>query len=373
MGWTLPQSLTTLKMAYSFSQPISGWEVPHSLTFLHVSCNQPVIGFRLPDTLEHLRFGNCFNQPVAPGWLLPSGLKSIRFGVYFNHPVVDLELPSSLETLQFGANFNQPLDGVRFPPSLKTLDMNSCDRFSHGFNFQFPPHLECLLLPRHLWTQHPFAVTLCPSIRTLHAHLDFLVVHPLDGLTKLDIRVYDTDLAGVVLPTSLVSMTVDFTIRDDQFKMVFPDRLECVKLTFRALRNVVKMAVTFPETLTTLALAACETGFTCLLRNLTLPPALETLFLDRCFDKQLLVETAFPPSLRKLILAHWQVMDISFWNMPECVTDLTIPHIEGALSIVYPKRLRYLRMCKGNSDGIQKLLGHVHIRTTLCGRCFGQQ
>jgi hypothetical protein len=70
-----------------------------------------------PNNVEHLVFGDRFNQPIFG--LLPSKLKTLRFGAYFNQPVTN-SIPKSVVDLWFGLAFDQSLYG-ELPPGLQVL------------------------------------------------------------------------------------------------------------------------------------------------------------------------------------------------------------------------------------------------------------
>jgi hypothetical protein len=53
-------------------------------------------------------FGDSCNQPVI-GWVLPESIKSINMGLDFDQPVVDWVLPASLISLDMGHCFDQPV------------------------------------------------------------------------------------------------------------------------------------------------------------------------------------------------------------------------------------------------------------------------
>lgn len=76
----------------------------------------------LSQTLEELVFGGMFNLPIDN---LPSGLKNIWFGCHFNKSVNNL--PSGLETIKFGETFNQPVDFL--PSGLKFITFG--EMFNH--------------------------------------------------------------------------------------------------------------------------------------------------------------------------------------------------------------------------------------------------
>ncbi|EFA84253.1 hypothetical protein PPL_03330 [Heterostelium album PN500] len=127
----IPQSVEFIEFGYDFNRALDTVGLPHNLKTLVLgkSFNQLIKPGSLPSSLESLTFGESFNQPLQQG-VLPAGLKYLSLGFSFNRNVEQtLSLfsnspsPSSLETLKFGNHFNQPLaDGV-IPKSVKHLEL----------------------------------------------------------------------------------------------------------------------------------------------------------------------------------------------------------------------------------------------------------
>lgn len=82
--------------------------------------NYRLSGSEFPNTLEHLDFGNRFNQPVQH-LVLHEGLKKLIFGNGFNHNIELLNLPSSLTELRLGLKYDRRLKDVVWPPKLQCL------------------------------------------------------------------------------------------------------------------------------------------------------------------------------------------------------------------------------------------------------------
>ncbi|GAM27225.1 hypothetical protein SAMD00019534_104000 [Acytostelium subglobosum LB1] len=70
-------------------------------------------------SLQTLKFGTLFNQPITPG-CLPSSITSLKFGDRFNKALSLEAFPSSLTSLEIGTSFDHSLEGV-LPSSLRTL------------------------------------------------------------------------------------------------------------------------------------------------------------------------------------------------------------------------------------------------------------
>ena len=68
--------------------------------------NEKIISF--PKELKYLTFGNDFNQQVGDN--LPNSVTHLIFGACFNQPIDNL--PSSITHLIFGACFNQKIDNL---------------------------------------------------------------------------------------------------------------------------------------------------------------------------------------------------------------------------------------------------------------------
>ena len=70
--------------------------------------------------LQQLTFGN---SHTLDGVTLPQRLQKLTLGVCFNQPLDQVTLPSTLRSLTFGYMFNQCLDGVTWPRSLQELTL----------------------------------------------------------------------------------------------------------------------------------------------------------------------------------------------------------------------------------------------------------
>ena len=136
----------------------------------------------LPESLEHLTFGNEFNQSLE-GVTLPSNLQTLTFGDDFNQSLERVTLPNSLHTLPF-ENWNQSLEGVTLPRSLQTLTFGYW--FNHSLEGVTLPNSLHTLTFKHCFNQSLEGVTLPSSLQTL---------------TFGDLS--DQRLEGVTLPSSL--------------------------------------------------------------------------------------------------------------------------------------------------------------------------
>lgn len=132
---SVPSSLQSLKFGDYFNQPLISF--PPSLTSLSFGRNFNKALIPLPPSLTSLSLDHDFNHPLIP---LPKSLISLSFGNNFNHPLIPL--PPTLVYLSFGDNFNQPLLGL--PSSLLTLKLGR--RFNHPIT-HLPPTLSELRYP----------------------------------------------------------------------------------------------------------------------------------------------------------------------------------------------------------------------------------
>ena len=130
----IPETVENLRFGYSFNQPVN--KLPTSLTYLTFGYNFNQSVKRLPLLLEEIEFGHLFNQPVD---MLPQSIQKLIFGYSFNHSVDNL--PLSIQNLIIGYCFNKPVNKI--PKSLLFL------RVSSSFNQYvetFPPGLSGLII-----------------------------------------------------------------------------------------------------------------------------------------------------------------------------------------------------------------------------------
>ena len=168
----------------------------------------------LPESLEHLTFGEAFNQSLE-GVNMPRSLQTLSFGHRFNQGLEGVTLPSSLQTLTFGDGFNQGLEGVTLPSSLQTLT------FGRNFGREFNQRLEGVTLPSSLQTL-TFGYWFNQSLEgvTLPSNLQTLTFG--DG--------FNQSLEEVTLPSSLQTLTFGYCFNQSLERVTLPSSLQT--LTF---------------------------------------------------------------------------------------------------------------------------------------------
>ena len=139
-GVVFPSSLQKLKLGGWFDQPL----IPGIFSSLNViifshNFNQTLPINIFPSSLQEITFGALFNKPLLPG-VFPSSLQEIRFGRKFNRPLVPGVFPDSLKKITFDEKFNQPLLPGVLPPCLQEI--------TFGWDFNQP--LENPILPPSL-------------------------------------------------------------------------------------------------------------------------------------------------------------------------------------------------------------------------------
>eukprot|EP01133_Synstelium_polycarpum_P003610 gene3610-4136_t len=117
----LPESITSLKLSMQeeFQVLVPG-SLPGSLTRLRFGDSfnhSPAIDV-LPANLTKLAFGNSYNQPIHPG-TLPPNLVTLKYGYSMDQPLINL--PNSLEYLQLGECYQQEIDVKLLPTTLKLV------------------------------------------------------------------------------------------------------------------------------------------------------------------------------------------------------------------------------------------------------------
>ena len=152
----LPNSLTHLTFGQNFNQEVN--VLPNSITHLTfgICFNQKVNN--LPNSLTHLTFGWKFNQEVND---LPKSLTHLTFNYDFNQKIdipftikylkldcnnsyiIDY-LPDNIEELELGCNFNLELNNLSI--SIKKIAFEIDSYYEHELNC-LPKFLECLQLP----------------------------------------------------------------------------------------------------------------------------------------------------------------------------------------------------------------------------------
>ena len=186
--FVLPRSLETLVLGYSFNNGLP--VVAHtSLTklelgdaFNHVSFVYTV----LPPTLEHLEFGEDFDQPIGRTQLANTRLVSLTFGdSYHGIDFCEVVLPTTLKNLRFGEWF------------INALGLNQLEN----------TQLETLVLGKHFHQDTFEFIVFPPTLITLDIKQIGLAVvkigaNQLAHTSLTDLR-YGGDLTSVVMPRSL--------------------------------------------------------------------------------------------------------------------------------------------------------------------------
>jgi hypothetical protein len=111
----------------------------------------------LPESLTSLSLAYWFDSPIAPG-ILPSQLKILTLGHFFNQPLVAGALPNSVE---FGEEFKQTVE-VETLPILGTgyaLDRCSSQSFEILSMHHCEQQLDTVVLPLSLKTLKIFLST----------------------------------------------------------------------------------------------------------------------------------------------------------------------------------------------------------------------
>ncbi|CAM9476686.1 unnamed protein product [Ectocarpus fasciculatus] len=152
-----PASLQRVRFGNRFNQPIAGnrVEFPASLVQLIVgsSCfDQPIAGVLLPTSLQELDLGEEFNQPIED-MVWPPSLRKLNLGFEFNQPIQRVVLPSSLQEFTVMGKFNHPIEGVSWPDSLQRLILGS--EFNQPIdNVRWPASLQDITFAsyeKHFW------------------------------------------------------------------------------------------------------------------------------------------------------------------------------------------------------------------------------
>ena len=81
----------------------------------------------IPRCVEHIKFGNYFNQTIEKD-VLPAGLQSIQFGYDFNQPIEKDVLPVGLLSINFGGRFNQLIEKNVLPIGLQSIQFGGFDQ-----------------------------------------------------------------------------------------------------------------------------------------------------------------------------------------------------------------------------------------------------
>ena len=114
----LPKSITHLTFGYQFNQEVNN----------------------LPNSLTHLTFGKEFNQKID----IPFTIKYLKLNCN-NSYIIDY-LPDNIDELELGYDFNLELNNL--PTSIKKITFDKYSKYNKKLNC-LPKFLECLLLPEN--------------------------------------------------------------------------------------------------------------------------------------------------------------------------------------------------------------------------------
>jgi hypothetical protein len=165
-----PSSLTSIDFGWEFNQKLSQRFPPglHTLRFGH-AFNQR-FQYRFPCSLTVLQLGWNFNKPIS----LPPLLKYLYFQHNFNQPLDPL--PQTLEHLQFGDRFNQRLT---LPDGLQHLRVGK----DYRRKLHLPPNLKTFISRTKLPVDLPASLTYCKMGK-------HVIVSSRDLFAPLDLRNY---------------------------------------------------------------------------------------------------------------------------------------------------------------------------------------
>lgn len=134
---TLHLAQTHYYMIYNLPDGIEELQIPIDYKYLReifssmdtIKLKKLIIGFRnafripssfdlqsIPTSVEEIEFGDDFYQKLT--WLPPK-LKKITFGFHYNQPISYGNLPDSIEYIEFGCCFNNTVG--KYPSNLKVL------------------------------------------------------------------------------------------------------------------------------------------------------------------------------------------------------------------------------------------------------------
>ncbi|GAM24503.1 hypothetical protein SAMD00019534_076780 [Acytostelium subglobosum LB1] len=124
----IPSSVTKLEFASNL--PINPGVIPNSVTHLKLamSFDQPLVKDSIPSSVTHIDLYCAFNQPLAKH-TIPSSVTHLEFGYSFNQSLVeclsDVQLVANLKVLMLDEHYQQPL------PAMKndSLQLTITDRY----------------------------------------------------------------------------------------------------------------------------------------------------------------------------------------------------------------------------------------------------
>ena len=381
-----PENLKSLRL--SIDQPIAGYRWPESLQvldFAGCNFNHPLVG--LPKNLRKLTLGlTSYNQAIV-GVDFPNGLLEIDFGIDFNQPLVGVIWPKSLRQLDLGYAFNQTLVGVLWPASLREIELRSAFnqpivdvgwpkelrviRFGSYFNqpiagVRWPTHVTTIDLGSF---NHPIANVKWPSnlqeldIGTGFNHPVTDVVWPA-SLLKIGLgHAFNQTIAGVKWPENMKKLQLGGNFKHSIDGVEWPRCLDDLELRVDAGDKVM-----LPVSLGRLRLwwrnnkPMSEVSFTW--------PSLHTLVLESDVS---IAGIAWPPRLRRLYLSEFN-QPIAEVKWPDTLKHIRFGRLfnQPLIGVKWPVMLSSIYF---RSDFNQPLVGVDWPNTledmSMCG-CFNQ-
>eukprot|EP00435_Cladocopium_sp_Y103_P027448 s602_g6.t1 len=321
-----PQKLRNLTLAIG-SQSLHGICLPEGLQSLTLTAAEKTYfhmdQIDLPRKLQHLNFGDGFNQPLSQCVFdanLPPGLRSLILGKDFNQCLDDIKLPQGLETLTFGRSYNQSLQNVHLPEGLQRLT----------FGYYMNQNLDEVVLPTGLqalvfgysFNKTLENVTLPVGLQVLtfgyffnHSLENVQLPSNLQTLTFGDH--FNRSLDDVKLPNSLQSLTLGHFFRQPLDHVKLPSSLQ----SFNAGRYL--QAAQIPHQVALLKnLRALTAGQNWSFGDPALPQSLQSLTLQGRFDRSL-HEVNLPEGLQSLTFGDRFNQSINGVMWPSRLQSLT--------------------------------------------------
>lgn len=248
----LPDSLETLTLGYCFDQPLS--HLPAGLTRLELGhsfdqalgalpCHLRSLSFEcafdqklenLPSTLQSIRFGSCFNQSLV-GVQLPSDLCELTFGYFYDRSLKGVNWPLNLQSLTFGHLFNSSLAEAKWPPRLVSLSFG--DTFNQPLQGGLPDSLEQLTLGQEF--RQSLERVNWPNLKSLDLGGFRQSIKEVQWPPSLESLTFGDDfnqsLENVKLPESLQSLTFSDTFEQNMQRAELPKALRCLTISRQSL------------------------------------------------------------------------------------------------------------------------------------------
>lgn len=223
------------------------------------------LGVSLPETLQTLVFGACFNQEVQQvKW--PKELKHLTFGLKL----------LNLRDLKLGKDFRQDLRDVMLPGLLNlTIGDTLLDQTTL-------PTLETLtyLGETKLHFEGESWIKLCRLTLGNRFNCTLELVDLPSNLQHLTFGwEFDQSLAGMHLPCALKTLTFGWVFNQSLEEVTLPSNLQ--SLTFGAMFNQSLLPVNLPHNLQNLTFGR---HFNCSLTDVNLPDGLESLTFGEFFN-----------------------------------------------------------------------------------------